>query len=544
MPAYAEAYTQAIRRLGSLARKNFTARARVAVVAAGQDDVPDWVMVDLDELFTSLEGAELLELRTRSARHDMAEAALGAWADALDPVARNRVTGEVERVLADRIVGEALHVRREVGVLLRHAHDEGHSIQRAARDVQQTFVQFSRTRATVIARTEMIGASNAASLASVRTLGAASHKRWLATPDNRTRDTHRAANDQVVAIADPFSVGGASLMYPGDEAAPANETIQCRCTMTYEEDPVRPITASTAEPVPVAGRDVEIPTRLSMPGVMRFVATSPVTDGVASWSGMLAPLAQKTGDGRMLDPAEPGAISWRVLPLTLMAQFETQPGHDGAQIAGRIDTIEVGDASYGDWSGQGFNATGTFDAGEFGLEAHRMVTEQVLRGVSVDLAVDEVEMRTADNEPIDEDDEEAWLEAYFGDGIMVVTRGQIMGATLTPFPAFEEASVAVVASIAAAMTPGALAAPIVSGEQIDTWARLRDEGLVTSNEVRGWMGLEAHADGDALAYRDPRIIGTDVVEVVTAAATSGGVKPRLLRAIRDDHGKAIRYEPC
>lgn len=57
---------------------------------------------------------------------------------------------------------------------------------------------------------------------------------WLATHDKRTRDTHADMDGQEVGFNEPFvSPSGARLMYPGDPNAPANETINCRCVVTY-----------------------------------------------------------------------------------------------------------------------------------------------------------------------------------------------------------------------------------------------------------------------------------------------------------------------
>lgn len=58
-------------------------------------------------------------------------------------------------------------------------------------------------------------------------------KRWMATGDDRTRPTHLDAHirymEKPIPVDQPFVVGGARLMYPGDPAGPPEETINCRC---------------------------------------------------------------------------------------------------------------------------------------------------------------------------------------------------------------------------------------------------------------------------------------------------------------------------
>jgi SPP1 gp7 family putative phage head morphogenesis protein len=90
-------------------------------------------------------------------------------------------------------------------------------------------------RAEVIARTEVIAASNFGSRAAAKATGLTLTKEWLATKDNRTRDSHRAANGQKRPLDEPYTVGGARLMFPGDTSlgAPGSETIQCRCAEVY-----------------------------------------------------------------------------------------------------------------------------------------------------------------------------------------------------------------------------------------------------------------------------------------------------------------------
>jgi hypothetical protein len=91
-------------------------------------------------------------------------------------------------------------------------------------------------RARVVARTETMGAVNAgvfrgAQLDAESRGDIAPFKMWLSTEDSRTRPTHREADQQRTLLTSPFIVGGARLMFPGDPTGPADEVIQCRCTM-------------------------------------------------------------------------------------------------------------------------------------------------------------------------------------------------------------------------------------------------------------------------------------------------------------------------
>jgi hypothetical protein len=91
-----------------------------------------------------------------------------------------------------------------------------------------------QARAERIARTEVIAASNAASLAVANLAnlpGAA--KEWLATPDARTREAHRLADGQRVPLGEPFEVGGVALRFPGDPDGPADLVVNCRCSIGY-----------------------------------------------------------------------------------------------------------------------------------------------------------------------------------------------------------------------------------------------------------------------------------------------------------------------
>lgn len=88
------------------------------------------------------------------------------------------------------------------------------------------------------ARTAATAAENAGRLEAMRrmrSLGVDVNKKWLATDDHRTRDTHRAENHHVQDVEERFVITG--LMYPGDPSTndPA-EVMNCRCTLEYAFD--------------------------------------------------------------------------------------------------------------------------------------------------------------------------------------------------------------------------------------------------------------------------------------------------------------------
>lgn len=87
-----------------------------------------------------------------------------------------------------------------------------------------------RTRADLIARTEATGANNYGALRALGDEGV-QEKEWLATGDQRTRPSHRAADGQIVPVDEPFIVGGHEMMMPGDPAAPVDELANCRCCL-------------------------------------------------------------------------------------------------------------------------------------------------------------------------------------------------------------------------------------------------------------------------------------------------------------------------
>jgi hypothetical protein len=89
-------------------------------------------------------------------------------------------------------------------------------------------------RAEVIARNEVMAASEAGSYAQMTATTLDATKEWLATHDGHTRPTHVAVNGEVVDMRGKFTVGGYPMDRPHDPTAPPGETINCRCTLIWD----------------------------------------------------------------------------------------------------------------------------------------------------------------------------------------------------------------------------------------------------------------------------------------------------------------------
>ncbi|MGA5506837.1 phage portal protein [Streptomyces umbrinus] len=130
-----------------------------------------------------------------------------------------QVTATTEQVLRSQI--------------LAHGVAEGESMPELRARIQRVFTNLSDYRATMIARTETVGGYNAASFLAALDAGA-TKKTWLATADQRTRETHRQENGRSVAMNKRFVL--TKSRWPADPSAPASQSIQCRCALTFEFD--------------------------------------------------------------------------------------------------------------------------------------------------------------------------------------------------------------------------------------------------------------------------------------------------------------------
>ncbi len=121
------------------------------------------------------------------------------------------------------------HVSQAVtqGVLL------GESVPRISKRLEDA-VDMSRRAAVRTARTAVTSAENAGRKAACDravSMGARVTRRWMATLDGRTRDSHRALDGERVGEDGKFSNG---LRFPGDPTGRPEEFYNCRCTTVPE----------------------------------------------------------------------------------------------------------------------------------------------------------------------------------------------------------------------------------------------------------------------------------------------------------------------
>lgn len=363
-------------------------------------------------------------------------------------------------------------------------------------------------RARVIARTESHGARNTVNAASVRRAASAFgsadafSRRWQAAEDARTRPTHVDADGQTVGLNEPFTVGGASLDFPGDPAGPPGEVINCRCTTITIIDVDALNTASTGTVTLNAAayriEDTEMPwsivegdercdagefavvkdadnelagchaTRDEAEAQVTALYASEAADGADAampaamrntvpWSGVLVVEGTPTGDGRQFAA---GALTWPQLGDTASLEIPLgwmyERAHGGMATdkvvnVGRIDTItRVGNELHG---------TGVINLDtEWGRRAaEQMGTREdpgFLAGVSIDADDPEdpqglnVEYVFPDSCALEEAPDDAGTLLDDNDGpdmacmipeMVVYHSGRIRAATLVDIPAYVEA---------------------------------------------------------------------------------------------------------
>lgn len=142
-------------------------------------------------------------------------------------------------------LGRALRDKRFDASVLKAIQD-GKAIpaEQQRRMIDQYKSRMLDYRGKTIARTEAMKALHAAQQESITQAANAAgvapnsvRRIWRTASDKRVRDSHSAMEGQSVGLDEPFTTGdGVQLMYPGDEGAPAEEVINCRCDVEIRID--------------------------------------------------------------------------------------------------------------------------------------------------------------------------------------------------------------------------------------------------------------------------------------------------------------------
>ena len=132
--------------------------------------------------------------------------------------------------------GTTESMREEIRQALLAGERLGEGITQIADRINAVFHNAQQVRSLRIAQTEMVGAANFGQLEGMAQSGVVRGKQWLSARDGHVRASHQqldrstdpAQGGAPVSLMAPFANG---LQYPGDQAGPAEEVVNCRCVV-------------------------------------------------------------------------------------------------------------------------------------------------------------------------------------------------------------------------------------------------------------------------------------------------------------------------
>lgn len=214
-----------------------------AVTAAGDEQPsPQWTAPFPDEILDVDALVAGLLARTEPVRKAMVEQTMtpaleeaGLSWDATNPLAAAMLAES-----ASQVRGIAATTQLNVMRIVSASYRSGLTVPQTATAIREGMRSASKSRATTIARTELARAANGGSLAATRLVaratGASYRKTWRTAPGapHPRHEDYEGLDGQQVGLEEPFEVGGDELQFPGDPGGDPGETINCRCTMTYD----------------------------------------------------------------------------------------------------------------------------------------------------------------------------------------------------------------------------------------------------------------------------------------------------------------------
>jgi hypothetical protein len=127
-----------------------------------------------------------------------------------------------------RLCDVAQEIFNDIKKNLQDGIDAGDTMAQLADRVRAAFNECSKGCAMRIAMTETaaaFGYSRNWAMSTARV----PFREWLTSANANVPPAHQQANHQVVAIDEPFQVGGEPLMYPGDPSGSPENVINCHC---------------------------------------------------------------------------------------------------------------------------------------------------------------------------------------------------------------------------------------------------------------------------------------------------------------------------
>ena len=219
---------------GKLLNRQFKAVAD-RVTGSNYSEPPVYVNdKDMEKLFVALYsnvGTDFARQTYKTTKAKGDDEMIDHWMQYMAEYARTKAGERVKSITS--MTKE--QIRRIIGAALDAATEEGLGAEETARKIRTALKAegeaMNTWRALRIARTEVMTASNAGSLQGAKDLQMPMDKIWIATLDDRTRDSHAVMNNVAVDINEKFDNG---MDCPGDPAGGPGEVINCRCTVAYK----------------------------------------------------------------------------------------------------------------------------------------------------------------------------------------------------------------------------------------------------------------------------------------------------------------------
>lgn len=247
LPALAAAYERILRKIDAEALSQFN---RQAMVASPWQPPPEGNLLD-EAAIATYASSQVSRIHSRIVTSTAGPTLvrMGISWDVTSPFATQLLGQAAKRT--GKAVSEAVQPRlREI---ILGAYERGLSVQDAAALIEEKLTEFRPATARMLARTDLNGIGNGASVMAARMVGV-QYKQWLTAEDDRVREQHVEADGQTVPVDQPFQVCGEEADYPGDPALSDECAANCRCTVVYVDAVDEPVTASangTAQPVTV-----------------------------------------------------------------------------------------------------------------------------------------------------------------------------------------------------------------------------------------------------------------------------------------------------